>query len=578
MRTSVRGAVGSVPGVRPAASWARRARVRAQALVRRRRHAELAALVRSLQGRDDAEIAILVPAPPGLVAAVRTTSPAARVTEVPKGDKNRHFTMTALGPFDVILDREAVERRKRRFEATFFQLRPGGTYVVPGGARELGPERGPLGELLHVAAATPSEPLRERPRPLRENRRLAIRNHVSHRAAGSHLLLSHDIPDVVVKLREAQYNAYLKRIDAPHRVVRTIRAERPTAPPEGIVGPEPGTLPASRPISRARLSLRDYRDVVVAPHQVLLDGRVLLPDTYRHNQWPVLLNTRLIDLAERFAEPRSRILSDLPRLTGTYLHLDNEFRGHFGHLLTESLSRVWSWPEALAIDPDAKVLLGTTGKRPRPLEYELQLYEACGIPRDRIVIIDGPVRVDRLISGTPMFSHPQYVHPRIAETWREVGDRLAASAPERDWPRRFFVSRRSDKRSCANGEVVEAIFAEYGFEIVFPEDYSLGEQVQLFRGAEAIGGYAGSGLFQIAFVPEPTHVVMVRAMSYTPRNENLMAAVNGHRIDAVVCRAEGKGVQLSYTFDEQREGPFLRKTLGELPKPRDFMQSGDTGR
>ena len=567
MRASVRRAVGRLRGVRPATAWARRARVRAQALRRRQRHAALAALVRSLQGRDDAEIAILGPATPGLVAAVRTTSPSARVTVVPERGKKRHFTMTSNGPFDVIVDREVVEQRRRRFEATFFQLRPGGTYVVPGGARELGPEQGPLGKLLHAAASTPPEPLRKRPRPLRMNRRLAIRSHVSHRVSGNHLLLSHDVPDVVVKLREAQYDAYLERIDAPHRVIRRIPAERPPAPPEGREGPEPLTVRANRRIRRARLSLRDYRDVVVAPHQVLLDGRVLLPDTYRHNQWPVLLNSRLADLAERFAVPRFRIPADPPRLTGTYLHLDNEFRGHFGHLLTESLSRVWSWPEAVALDPDAKVLLGTTNKRPRPLEYELQLYEACGIPRDRIVVIDGPVRVDRLISGTPMFSHPQYVHPRIAETWREVGDRLAASAPQRDWPRRFFVSRRSDKRSCTNGAVVEAIFAGHGFEVVFPEDYSLAEQVQLFRGAEAIGGYAGSGLFQIAFVPEPTHVIMVRAVSYTPRNEYLMAAVNGHRIDAVICQAEGdgKGVQRSYTFDEQREGPFLRKILGELP-------------
>jgi capsular polysaccharide biosynthesis protein len=387
---------------------------------------------------------------------------------------------------------------------------------------------------------------------------------VTRRTVGKALLLSHDIPDVLVKMREPEYNAYLERVDSPHRVLKTIPAQDPPPAPAGSEGPVPRAAKMHRRITRATISLRDYRDVLVAPRQVVTDGRVLMPDTYRHNQWPVLVSTQLVDLAPRFAMPRKAHPTDPPRLVGTYLHLDNEFRGHFGHLLTESLSRVWSWPEALAIDPDAKVLVGATHKRPKPLEYELQLYEACGIPRDRVVVIDGPVRVDRLISGTPMFSHPQYVHPQIAETWGQVGDRLAATATERQWPRRFFVGRRGDKRACGNSEVVEAIFEEYGFEVVYPEDYSLGEQIEMFRAAEVIGGYAGSGLFQIAFVPVPIHVIMVGAMTYTPRNEYLMAAVRGHRVDAVICQPGGKGIQASYLFDVEREGPYLRSILDGL--------------
>jgi capsular polysaccharide biosynthesis protein len=561
----VRQVVAGIPGARRVAATNRRLSAQAAARLPWGPSREMAGLVRSVQGRDDAEIAVLGPVAPGLVAAIHKASPNTSVTEFPDADQERHLAMTAMGPFDVILDRDVPERRRHRFEATFFQLRPGGTYVIPGGAAELGPRRGPLGELLAAAAAAPTEGLRDRPRPLRENRRLAIKNHVTHRVVGNHLLLSHDVPDVVVKIRESQYNAFLRRVDTAHRVVETIPAEPPPGPAAGIEGPEPRDPRMQRPIARARMSLRDYRDVVVAPRQVLVDGRVLLPDTYRHNQWPVLLNTQLVDLAKRFAQTRVALPDDPPRLAGTYLHLDNEFRGHFGHLLTESLSRVWSWPEALAIDPEAKVLVGATHKRPRPLDYELQLYEACGIPRDRIVVIDGPVRVERLISGTPMFSHPQYVHPRIRESWERAGDQLASVPSVRQWPRRFFVGRRGDKRSCVNGEVVEAIFAEYGFETVYPEDYSLGEQVQLFRGAEVIGGYAGSGLFQIAFVPDPTHVVMVGPMSYTPRNEYLMAAVLGHRLDAVICQADGKGVQASYAFDPEREGPFLRGILDGLP-------------
>ena len=569
MTNLVRRAVARVPGARSAARWVRRDQPAADPVepaVRPRGPVRIERLVGSLALPDGAVVAVLGPAEPELLERLRAAAPQARVIETPEGGGKRHLAMTAAGPFDVIVDAGPVDQRKRRFRATFFQLRPRGRYIVVGGAGELGEEPGPLGELLAVGAATEPAPLRTLNwrRRVPENQLVAISKHVHRKASGGHLLLWHGLPDVLVKLHEARYNRYLKLADTPHRVVRKIAAGEPPAPPEGVEGPEPRLRPGHRPITAAELSLRDYRDVVVRTRQIVTDGRVLLPDTFRHNQNGVLRHRQLVDIADDFVLPRQRLADDIPQLSGTYLHLDDEFRGHFGHLMTETISRVWSWPAALELDPETRVILTPTPKRQGLVEYELQFYEACGIPRDRITFVEGPVRVERLISGSPMFCLGDFIHPRIVETWDAVGDRLADSAPEGEWPRRFFVGRRGDKRACVNPDVLEGVFAEYGFEVVYPEDYTLGEQVRLFRQAEAIGGYAGSGLFQIAFVPEPTRVITVTSESYMPRNEFLMAAVRRHRIDAVVCRSGG-GLHDSFTYDPEREGPFLRGLLDELP-------------
>jgi capsular polysaccharide biosynthesis protein len=327
-----------------------------------------------------------------------------------------------------------------------------------------------------------------------------------------------------------------------------------------------------RPISRSALSLRDYRDVVVAAPQVVIDDRLLLPDTYRHNQARMMGHKALADLAPGFAVPVTPIPGDLPRLEGTFVHLDNESRGHFGHLLTETLSRMWTWEKGLEIDPDARAIVGATRRRPQIAESEFEFYAACGIPRDRIVLIDDgrPVRVERLISGTPMWSQPHYVHPRIKETWQRVGDTLAAQAPAgEDWPRRIFVSRRIAKRACLNSDQLESEFQAVGFEVVFPEDHPLGHQVALFRHAEVIAGYGGSGMFQTLFVPEPKHVIQIASEAYGPRNEYMIAAVLRHRLDSVVCRAEpfdgDKPMHAPFRYDPAREGPFLREILAALP-------------
>lgn len=513
-----------------------------------------------------AAIGVLLGAPDAdLVAGLRRALPGLTWVALPDDAVARHRALIAEGPLDLVVDDPDPEGRLRRFNRTFFQLRPGGIYVIPNGAGELGPQAGPLGELVQEAAARAEVPLRTHSTAMDETRLRALRSHVRTTVVDGHLVLSHDLPDVHALVREEHLDDLLAAVPTPHRVLAVHPVGTPPAEPESVELPQARVRHDGRPIEPVDLHLRDYRDVVVAPYQLVLGDRIVLPDTFRHHPQPHLHNKMLAKVAPAFAVPVDPVPDDIPRLDGTYLHLDNEARGHFGHLLTESLSRVWAWPETLALDPDARVLVCATVKRPELLEYELAIYEAAGIPRDRVVLASGPVRVERLISGTPMFSNPYYVDARIAATWDQVGDRLAAGAAPREWPRRVFLSRRETKRACVNGPELEQVFVEHGFEVLFPEDYSLGEQVQLFRAADVIAGFAGSGMFQIAFVAEPKIVIQVGSEAYGPRNEYLMAAVRRHRLTGIVCQAyDGRGLAADWWYDEQREGPALRALLAGL--------------
>src|SRR5699024_548946 len=107
--------------------------------------------------------------------------------------------------------------------------------------------------------------------------------------------------------------------------------------------------------------------------------------------------------------------------------------------------------------------------------WELELYEAAGIATEDVKLLDHPVKVERLISPGPMFSNPVYVHPELVHTWDKVGDSLAGRATRSEFSSRIFCSRRIEKRACNNRSEVEELFAHRGFEIVFPEEHSLGD-------------------------------------------------------------------------------------------------------
>ena len=505
--------------------------------------------------------------PGGLLRALAERLPGAVIDSPTPTDRptDRHVELSVAAPFDLVLDvtMTAAARRPRVLDS-FHRLRPGGHVVVAGAADD-----GSLAELLAAAQARVGTKLKgnkaKLPAPLLEEHALG-RALTSVKRRDGHLVLGNGLGPAQAKLRDAEAEAVLALLpELGHRDVDTVPGVtfesrcvlRESAEERGRDQPTTYHAPPAH--------LREYRDVLVAPGQVVADERFLWPETFRHGARRRLRNRNVEEASLHVARLPFRP-ADVPVLEGTYFHLDNEVRGHFGHLLTEQVSRMWAWPEAKERHPDLKVLVGSNKRRPELLSYELTVYAAAGITADDILLIREPVRVERLLSPTPMMSNPDYVHPAVAETWRRVGDGLAAGATGGPRPQRIFCSRRIKKRECHNTAEVEDIFRAAGFEVIFPEDYPLGDQVEMFRAAEVLAGFAGSGLFNLCFVDRPTHVIMIASDAYTARNEYLFASVLGHRIDSITSVADEPGsFQSSFTFDVDREGRFLAAVLADLP-------------
>jgi capsular polysaccharide biosynthesis protein len=173
-----------------------------------------------------------------------------------------------------------------------------------------------------------------------------------------------------------------------------------------------------------------------------------------------------------------------------------------------------------------------------------------------------------------MFSVADYVHPEIAKVWAAAGDALASHASGNAYPDRIFCTRLPGlKRPCHNTDEVEDLFRRYGFEIVHPEDYALADQVAMFRAASAVGGFAGSALFTLAFCPTPKPVFLVGPDGYTARNEQLICAVNSHPLVTAWSASElehpanswtAAAFASGFTVDFAHEGRFLEKRLADL--------------
>ncbi|MGZ5416531.1 MAG: glycosyltransferase family 61 protein [Nocardioides sp.] len=548
---------------------------------RRARDAEvtvLNVLAERLAGVDRPRVAVLVDrSPSGAVLAVRRAQPQATVVKIGArgGQSDLHARLAAGGPYDVVLDRTRKPAvRGRRFKCAFFHLVPGGSYIAEGhvqqeatlGNRTRSKTMGAaLARIARArAAVTPASGRRRK-----DNAALADAVE-SVTPVGDHLVVVNRAK-ALAKLTEEEANQVLEIRGGPDRVLHTVPgarfASRCTFSSSTGRRPDPMLEVYDAPAA----SLREYHHAVCVPGQVLTTDHLLLPDTYRHNRQRRLRNSHTEELGRRFAALDSDV-DGARLLEGTYFYLDNEIRGHFGHAMTEQLSRLWALPLARELAPDLKAVLCIN--RRRKLEpFEIELYGAAGLVPEELVLLRKPRRVERLLSATPMFSMPAYVHPEIQHTWRKVGDTLAARATMRPDMDRIFISRRIRKRACLNTPEVEEVFVRHGFTILYPEDYPMADQVAIFRRAKVIAGFAGSGLFNTCFTTEPKRVLMLQHGAYTATNEYLIASVLGHELTSIVSdidrteddeRGNATRFQSSFTVDFGREGQHLLGVLEAL--------------
>jgi capsular polysaccharide biosynthesis protein len=319
------------------------------------------------------------------------------------------------------------------------------------------------------------------------------------------------------------------------------------------------------------LVCRAYDDVVCAPGQVVAVSGLLLPESYLQ-PWRRPFGQMVGNgtASEYGTAPGAD--GEHETLAGTYFHLDNEVAGHYGHFLTHDLARLWAWDEAVESYPDLRILLGGTGADHAVPGFVLELLAAFGIGEDRVTVLTGPTRVERLVTATQAFQQPMFLAPEAAAVWSRIRDSLLRSADDVTVPAQVFVARSDQvRRACRNSTEVEQRFAEEGFEIVHPELLPLAVQAKIFAQADAVAGYAGSGMINAVWSHEPAARLVISSRSYPAINEYHLARHFGSELHYLWCDpdvpvpASGMTKQAfhsGFAVDLERAGPGLDEFFG----------------
>jgi len=216
-------------------------------------------------------------------------------------------------------------------------------------------------------------------------------------------------------------------------------------------------------------------------------------------------------------------------LPGTFLILGE---APYYHFLVENFALILSLldelPEATVLAPESKS---------RYLSDALQLLP----PKTRVRRYERPVALERVVLATryETLGRPQ---PREIESLINLGERRRGlKSTSKDRSLMIYVSRSKSKRSIADERGLESHLKTLGFQIVFAEEMSVGDQIDLFGRCKVVVGPHGAGLTNIVFAPSGALVVEILDPRYPNHCFEILANTCKHDFRRILVDQDDKG-------------------------------------
>lgn len=258
--------------------------------------------------------------------------------------------------------------------------------------------------------------------------------------------------------------------------------------------------------------------------------------------------------------PAEALSADVPYLSGRTLFL-GIFQNHYGHFITESLSRFW-WPES-AERFDQLVAYPFIHDRGELFVqgFHRHMTNALGIPVDRMTMLHTPMRFQEIVVPEQLWNFDQHANVRA----RDIYARIATPHMTGGTNGRLFLSRPADpKARLANVAEIEDVFAGFGFKVVYPEELTIDRQLAHYANCEILAGFSGSGMHNCLFTRRGTVTIEVGDTRTPQRPHKVQSIANA------VAEIDARFIPFAPVGDRRTDpaqvSAALRGILGERPR------------
>lgn len=269
--------------------------------------------------------------------------------------------------------------------------------------------------------------------------------------------------------------------------------------------------------------LHQISNAEVFPGGVVINGECVHPASFRYEDYSH--STRFLKAKDFGDGPRFKLSDgDWPKIKRTIPEaflVDNEYADEYGHLLVETLSKLWPLLEGL-VAKNTPILTSASASGLFP-----KFLALLGLQDHPLIHIDEPVRVRRLLLSSQAYVLDKGFTPKALGIY----SRIRSSIPSGDSPGRIYLSRRNFPtkvgRKLLNEPEFGDVMESYGFTTVFPERLTLADQLLIYRNAKVIAGESGTAMLNRVFTEPETQEFLVGAEFGIESNHDIIRSMIG---------------------------------------------------
>lgn len=194
---------------------------------------------------------------------------------------------------------------------------------------------------------------------------------------------------------------------------------------------------------------------------------------------------------------------DCQTIHGKSIYLGSFF-SHYGHFLTEGLSRMWlenfSGYDNVIFQP---FIFGSTR-----LSIHNFIFDQYNIDDKKIRIISTPTHFESIDIPHQLWNINREPDIRMNGIYENIKKKCLVLHKDENIYSKIFLSSRNHLRVDGVAALEEVLISN-GFTIIYPEDYEFSRQVFLYANASVLIGISGSGMHNVIFCNQSTLVIEI---------------------------------------------------------------------
>lgn len=180
------------------------------------------------------------------------------------------------------------------------------------------------------------------------------------------------------------------------------------------------------------------------------------------------------------------------------LWISDDWSDNYFHWLCLALPILLTYPEyiksSLLLLPD----------KLREFDYVSSSLKIFGVENFEFIDKDEIVICENLVLPKFYTKYGLFNKPLVKKVRQKLNDSVSDEAENFD--KIYITRRKADNRKLLNDEETIAILEKYDFRVICAEDYTLKEQIKIFKSAKYLISIHGAGLTNMLYMPEGSSV------------------------------------------------------------------------